>query len=133
MADTHIQNTAPAPPEASAAATPAIFPVPSVAASAEDIAWNGVTPSALRSRRTPENTVRRSHSLGRRSCMNPVRAEKYAPDISMSAIIGAPHSTPFTCSVMPEIIPMQSPPLLFLNLYGGWDKVIRNLIHNFLR
>ena len=39
-AATHIQKTAPGPPMAMAAATPAIFPVPMVAANAVQSAWN---------------------------------------------------------------------------------------------
>ena len=42
---THIQNTAPAPPAAMADATPAMFPTPSVPASARVTARNGDTPS----------------------------------------------------------------------------------------
>ena len=39
-AATHIQNTAPGPPVTMAAATPAMLPVPTVAASAAHRAWN---------------------------------------------------------------------------------------------
>ena len=39
-ADTHIQNTAPAPPTTMALLTPAILPTPMVAARAVDKAWN---------------------------------------------------------------------------------------------
>ena len=38
----HIQNTAPGPPSAMAVATPAMLPVPMVAASAVIRDWNGV-------------------------------------------------------------------------------------------
>ena len=38
----HIQNTEPGPPMAIAPATPAMLPVPTVAASAVHTAWNGV-------------------------------------------------------------------------------------------
>ena len=41
-AEHHIQNTAPGPPMAMAPATPAMVPVPTVAASAVQTAWNGV-------------------------------------------------------------------------------------------
>ena len=41
-AETHIQNMAPGPPIAIAPATPAILPVPTVAASAVHTAWKGV-------------------------------------------------------------------------------------------
>ena len=41
-AEHHIQNTAPGPPMAIAPATPAMLPVPTVAASAVHTAWNGV-------------------------------------------------------------------------------------------
>ena len=43
-ADIHIQNTAPGPPYTMAAATPAMDPVPMVAARAVDRAWSWVTP-----------------------------------------------------------------------------------------
>jgi hypothetical protein len=42
-ADSHIQNTAPGPPTAIAPVTPAMLPVPTVAARAVVTAWNGVT------------------------------------------------------------------------------------------
>ena len=46
-AEHHIQNTAPGPPMAMAPATPAMLPVPTVAASAVHTAWKGVmAPSA---------------------------------------------------------------------------------------
>lgn len=41
MAANHIQKTAPGPPEAMAVATPAMFPVPTVAARAVETAWKG--------------------------------------------------------------------------------------------
>lgn len=47
-AEATIQNTAPAPPAFSAAATPIMLPVPIQAASAEDSAANGEIPSLLR-------------------------------------------------------------------------------------
>ena len=43
-ADTHIQNRAPGPPAVSAVATPAILPVPTVAASAVQTDWNWLIP-----------------------------------------------------------------------------------------
>ena len=39
-AESHIQKTAPGPPTAIAPATPAMLPVPTVAASAVQRAWN---------------------------------------------------------------------------------------------
>lgn len=39
-AEIHIQNTAPAPPEEIAVATPTMLPVPTVAARAVASAWN---------------------------------------------------------------------------------------------
>ena len=42
-ADTHIQKTAPGPPRAIAPVTPAMLPVPTVAARAVHTAWKGVT------------------------------------------------------------------------------------------
>ena len=41
--DTQSQNNAPGPPMAMAVATPAIFPTPTVDASAVATAWNGET------------------------------------------------------------------------------------------
>ena len=47
IAEIHIQKTAPGPPIAIAPATPAILPVPTVAASAVQTAWNGVIAPSL--------------------------------------------------------------------------------------
>ena len=48
----HIQKSAPGPPAAMAVATPAMFPVPTVAASAVIRAWKWlISPSAPASRR----------------------------------------------------------------------------------
>jgi len=53
----HIQNTAPGPPSAMAVATPAMLPVPMVAARAVVSAWKGVIwPSSSLSAR-PEKAI----------------------------------------------------------------------------
>ena len=64
-ADTHIQNTAPGPPMVRAVATPAILPVPTVAASAVHMAANGETPPLVRLAAPvkQENSVFRSQSM----------------------------------------------------------------------
>ena len=46
-AEIHIQKSAPGPPAASAVATPAIFPVPTVAARAVHTDWSWLTAPAL--------------------------------------------------------------------------------------
>ena len=46
-AESHIQNTAPGPPATSAVATPAMFPVPKVAASAVQADWKAVVAPRL--------------------------------------------------------------------------------------
>ena len=65
-AATHIQNTAPGPPMVSAVATPAMFPVPTVAAKAVHIVANGETSALPFCRRaSPEkqdSSVCRIHS-----------------------------------------------------------------------
>ena len=61
---THSQNTAPGPPSVSAVATPAMLPVPTVAASAVHMAANGETPPLVRLAAPvkQENSVFRSQS-----------------------------------------------------------------------
>ena len=64
-ADTHIQNTAPGPPMVRAVATPAILPVPTVAASAVHMVAKGETAFFELVRRAApekqESSVLRSH------------------------------------------------------------------------
>src|SRR3954469_64760 len=82
---THIQNSAPGPPETIAVATPAMLPVPIDAANAVMKAWNGVrapsAPDAL-----PENAARHA-SANRRTCTKRRRMVRNNP---------APSSTPTT-------------------------------------
>ena len=61
---THSQSTAPGPPSVSAVATPAMLPVPTVAASAVHMAANGETPPLVRLAAPvkQENSVFRSQS-----------------------------------------------------------------------
>ena len=77
-ADTHIQNTAPGPPKKMAVATPAMDPVPMVAARAVDRAWSWVSAPLPRfsfRRRNRRPTVA-FHQMGRpKIWKNPVRRE----------------------------------------------------------
>ena len=94
-ADTHIQNTAPGPPRAMAPATPAMLPVPTVAANAVVIACKGDTsPGAVFLRRVNAPSVRRSMSPKRRSCTKRVRAVKTTPASVSKSSIGQPQTMP---------------------------------------
>jgi len=93
MADIHIQNTAPGPPMATAPATPAMFPVPTVAARAVQSAWNGViAPSALASFEKTLPKVSFIASPNFLICMNPVRMLRYSPIPRIQTIAGTPHT-----------------------------------------
>ena len=82
---THIQNTAPGPPRAMAPATPAMFPVPTVAASA---VHNARKPeSRLRSRRKNSRTAAGSS----RSWTHPVSPVSQIPVPRISPSTGTPH------------------------------------------
>ena len=100
-AATHIQNTAPGPPMTSAAATPAILPVPTVAASAVHMAAKGeidrLSPSPLRRGRQARSAPPSQNRICR-SWNRPVRQVKYSPVPSSSASSGGPQSTPRTAS-----------------------------------
>lgn len=68
----HIQNTAPGPPSAMAVATPAILPVPMVAASAVIRDWNGVISPASPMRAVRPCIISRN-AAGKRSSGIPAR------------------------------------------------------------
>src|SRR3954469_23286192 len=74
---THIQNSAPGPPDTIAVATPAMLPVPIDAASAVMNAWNGVSaPASLLLLRT---SATRQASANRLTCTNRVRTVRITP------------------------------------------------------
>ncbi len=93
-AEIHIQNTAPGPPYTMAAATPAMDPVPMVAARAVDRAWSWVTPlpsPAAFFRRSREPTVVFHHTGRPNSGKNPVAKEYHSPTARNAASSGPPH------------------------------------------
>ena len=113
-AATHIQNTAPGPPMASAAATPAMLPVPTVAASAVHIAAKGEIAcpslSVLRWGRQARSAPP-SHSRMYRSWNTPVQQVKYSPVPSSRMSSGGPQSTPRTASLIRAMVSsMRIPP-----------------------
>ena len=85
-ADTHSQNTAPAPPSVSAVATPVMLPVPTVAARDDAMARYALVPP-LSSRR-----AKRKASGIALSCTNPVLRLKYSPASTISKTVGMPHT-----------------------------------------
>ena len=74
-ATTHIQNTAPGPPNAMAVATPTILPVPTRPESAMQNASNDDIPSLPRFPPKSERSI----SPKRLTCTSLVRTEKYSP------------------------------------------------------
>ena len=76
-AETHIQNTAPGPPNQMAVATPAMLPVPMVEARAVARAWNWEIPRPFPRprRRSMAPKVVRSHRGMRKIWKKPVRRE----------------------------------------------------------
>ena len=79
-ATTHIQNTAPGPPNAMAVATPTMFPVPTLPERAMQNASNDEIPSAPRFLLKRERTI----SPMRLTCTNRVQTEKNSPAPSSS-------------------------------------------------
>ena len=92
-ADIHIQNTAPGPPYTMAVATPAMEPVPIVAARAVDRAWSWVTPPPLPAffRRSREPTVVLHHTPTPKMGKKPVAKEYHSPTAKKAASSGPPH------------------------------------------
>ena len=90
-APTHIQKMLPAPPSASAAPTPMMFPTPIVPPSAVLTAANGETPSLfLGENREPTVYFR---TVGRRvRGKNPVNRVKYSPHSRVSRMVPLPQS-----------------------------------------
>ena len=95
---THIQNTAPGPPVTTAEATPAMFPVPTVDASAAHTLWNWdiclslVCAVTLRSLNTAP-MVHLNHLPMWDIWKNLVRTDISTPTKSSSISAGQPHTT----------------------------------------
>ena len=98
IALTHIQKIAPGPPIAIAPATPARFPVPTVAARAVHSALNGDTPPSVSL--LPFNVLRKSLSAfgSNRNCTNPVRMVRYRPTPRIPNNAGTPQTSAVICS-----------------------------------
>ena len=95
IADIHIQNTLPGPPIDIAPATPAIFPVPTVAASAVVAAWKGESaPSAISLFLKILPTVVFIIYPNFLICKNPVLILKNMPTPIRAIIAGTPHMNP---------------------------------------
>src|SRR5688500_2085724 len=94
--DTHSQKSAPGPPSVIAVATPAMFPTPTVDASAVATAWNGVTlpAPAVRSRSLPSTSPSAVPMC--RNCTPPVTNSSRTPVPMSSTSIGGPHTIPFS-------------------------------------
>ena len=101
-----------------APATPAILPVPNVAASAVVIACKGDTsPWTVLFRRENAPMVRRSIPPKRRSCTKRVRAVKYTPVKTSKSSIGQPQTMPESHSLNRRSPLHSAPP--FRNGKGG--------------
>ncbi len=96
-AETHIQNTAPGPPMAIAPATPAMLPVPTVAASAVHTAWKGVmAPLEASPRLKMRPMVSRMDVPNLRIWMQRVRSVRYRPTPMIRIMAGTPQTKLFT-------------------------------------
>lgn len=120
-AEIHIQNTAPGPPAAMAVATPAIFPVPSVAARAVQADWKPVIPPVpgCLPFSCPESeapSVERHHKGRCRSWKKPVPTLKISPAAASRRRVAGPQanrlsrelhqpSQPVKCSAIKFPIP----------------------------
>ena len=98
-ADTHIQNNAPAPPAATAVATPAILPKPTVPPTAVQIASNGVmVPTFVSSAfAVPWKIFPTVFFMMKPKWLtwkNMERMEKYTPVPRISTRSGVPQRTP---------------------------------------
>ena len=94
MAVIHIQKTAPGPPMAIAAATPAILPVPMVEDRAVIKAWNGVTSPSSVASRFRNNSLNAYGIFEIERPLSPM--DKYRPVNKRRESIGIPHTNPFT-------------------------------------
>src|SRR5690606_18076687 len=88
---THIQNTAPGPPNAIAVATPAMLPMPTRPDSDIARAWNDDTPATELA--PPSSSATISRTL--RSCTNRVRIENQSPAPRHRTISGVLQISPF--------------------------------------
>ncbi|MPM79220.1 hypothetical protein SDC9_126253 [bioreactor metagenome] len=101
-ADTHIQKSAPGPPEAMAVATPTMLPVPAVAASAVVMACSGVTDPRFACFCFLNNAPSVTASM----CENflnwtaPVLSVYHTPVPSSSANTTGPQTNPFTAPLI---------------------------------
>ncbi len=88
---THIQKSAPGPPAPMAVATPTMFPVPTVAASAVMSAWKWeMSPSPSGSRRFTSASQSACHR--RRNC-SPRSSKVYTRPVMRSRMMrGTPHT-----------------------------------------
>ena len=94
---THIQKSAPGPPQWMARATPAMFPIPTVADSAVVSAWKWVTsPSSSGSSYLPDATA--APCRRRVTWMKPSRSVRYTPipsrRITMKGMFSPPTEMP---------------------------------------
>ena len=94
---THIQKSAPGPPQWMASATPAMLPIPTVADRAVVSAWKWVTsPSSSGSSYLPDATA--APWRRRVTWMKPRRRVRYAPIpsriITMKGIVSPPTAIP---------------------------------------
>ena len=114
-AEHHIQNTAPGPPMATAPATPAMLPVPTVPARAVHTAWNGLMEPSLACFRS--NTLPRVQcmaSLNFRTWMQRVRRVSSKPTPTMQMMAGTPQMKLFTAPLIRVIHSIIIYPLSFL-------------------
>src|SRR5690606_537836 len=89
----HIQNSAPGPPRKMAVATPAILPVPTVAARQVISAWKGlISPSAPGSFLRPCHIRRKPRGMVRQG-MNLRLIIRNSPVPRISTRIGGPHTS----------------------------------------
>ena len=130
----HIQKIAPGPPDTIAADTPAILPVPTVAASAVHKLWNweierspfSVCAVTVRSENSAP-IVFRNQCLICVSWKKPVRNVIMTPVPISSTSIGTPQTKPFTALLMFSIKsrnPIRNSPLIklckTLSLFGNF-------------
>ncbi|SST13038.1 Uncharacterised protein [Acinetobacter baumannii] len=91
----HIQNSAPGPPRKIAVATPAMLPVPTVAARQVISAWNGLISPLLSSSLLRPCQSRRKPTPRRTRGMNFNPSIRYRPVPRISTSINGPQTTPF--------------------------------------
>ena len=104
-ADSSIHTSAPGPPATSAVATPTMFPVPMLAASAVIRAEKGDTPSFSACRASRPRAERRAKP-SRRQGSSRIRSVRNTPVPSSSARVPGPHSSSLTAFSIPCSSPM---------------------------